>query len=138
MRGVTKSRGEGKSSVVKHGYSRNNEGYQRPDGEKFKLIKEAWSMRYQGLSLEATSKYLNNSGYFRAIKVSGLKVKMDIKILIRMFKDPFYFGLLIEGSDTIDLRFEFEFKFTESHYIPLFSKSNIYNKLVYSLMYTKK
>lgn len=110
MRGVTKTRAEGKTSNVKHGYIRDEEGYQRPDGNNFQLIKDAWSMRYQGQSLEEISSYLNKNGYERIIKRSGVKVKMDIKILSRLFKDPFYFGSLNEGKDIIDLRDKYDFK----------------------------
>ncbi|MBP9817487.1 recombinase family protein [Candidatus Shapirobacteria bacterium] len=109
MRGVTKTRAEGKSSVVKHGYVRDENGFQRPDGDNFILIKNAWSMRAKGEPLAKISKYLNDSGYERTIKVSGGKVKMDIKILSRLFKDTFYYGMLVEGADTVDLRDKFDF-----------------------------
>lgn len=108
-RGVSKSRQEGKTATFRHGYVRNEDGYQVPDGKNFELIKKAWEMRYQGKSLEEIAKYMNDNGYQRIIKRSKVVQKMSFKTLSKIFRDTFYYGLLIEGGDQIDLTVKYNF-----------------------------
>ncbi len=107
-RGVRRRHREGKTPIFKHGYLRDENGIYRPDGEKFDLIKDAWLMRANNQSLEEVAKYLNENNYFRLIK--GEKSKnylakqyMTTQKLSNMFKDPFYFGLLVQAKQEVDL-----------------------------------
>lgn len=94
-RGVRRNFAEGKFQAPKHGYIRNSEGLNVPDGDNFKLIRKAWEMRLEGQSLERIASEVNADGYERIVKSTGKPVKMTKQILTDLFKDPFYFGLLI-------------------------------------------
>jgi site-specific DNA recombinase len=101
-RGVRNRLTEGKTPIPKHGYI-NEDGVYRPDGRTFNLICKAWEMRRKGISLEEISQYMNNNGYFRIIKKSGRKVFMDKRILSIVFNDPFYYGVLVQAKQKVDL-----------------------------------
>lgn len=109
IRGVRRGFSEGKSPAPKHGYYRNNEGLYKPDGKNFELIREAWEKRGDGMSLEEISEYMNKNGYTRLTK-SGKKIKMTKQILTRIFKDPFYYGILIQAGQKVDLRDIYDFQ----------------------------
>ena len=47
---------------------------------------------------------MNDNGYSRIIKRTGRKVDMDIRILSDIFKDPFYYGILVQAKQIVDLR----------------------------------
>lgn len=108
-RGVRKSRHEGKTATFRHGYIRDEEGYQIPDGKNFDLIKRAWQMRYEGSSLEEIANYMNENGYRRFVKRTKKYEKITFKMLSGVFKDPFYYGLLCEGGEQINLTEKYEF-----------------------------
>ncbi len=107
---------EGKSSgAPKHGYIRTEQGTYVPDGKNFDLVVEAWQMRKRGIGLREIAKYMNDNGYARIIKDKkskrfGEKIIMSYQILSEMFKEPFYFGLLIQVNKSIDLREVYEFQ----------------------------
>lgn len=119
---------EGKSHIPKHGYIKDKEGLYRPDGKNFELICEAWAMRKDGTSLEQIEEYLDKEGYYRVIQTTGEHVKLTFKRLSNLFKDPFYYGLLVQGSKQIDLREVYDFKqaITEADYN--FIQQLYYNK----------
>lgn len=108
-RGVKKSRQEGKTATFRHGYYRNKNGYQVPDKKVFHLIVEAWRMRYEGHSLEDIADYMNENGYKRVVKRTKQVQKISFKMVGKMFKDTFYYGVLREGGDEIDLREKYKF-----------------------------
>lgn len=104
-RGLHRKVEEGRSHIEKHGYKRDEEGRYFPDGNNHKLICDAWKMRLEGVSLPKIAKYLNDHGYYKRVKSSGKKIKMTKQILsVSVFKDPFYYGILIQGIKQIDLR----------------------------------
>lgn len=109
-RGVRHSFLEGKSPIPKHGYVRDANGFHRPDGKNFDLICKAWELRRQGESLEKIADYMNKQGYFRKIKRTNKKVAMDKKILTDLFHDPFYYGILVQAEQKVDLRQIYKFK----------------------------
>src|SRR3989344_6068602 len=117
-RGVRRNFAEGKSAIPKHGYIRTEEGYYKPDGENFELICTAWELRSKGESLEDITKFMNDNNYSKVIKRTGRKVDMDIKILTDIFHDPFYYGILVQAKQTVDLReiYNFEPATTEDIY----------------------
>lgn len=107
-RGVRRRFSEGKTAIPKHGYL-NEGGIYKPDEKNFDLICTAWRMRAEGISLEEITKFLNDNGYSKTIKRSGRKVDMDIRILSDLFRDPFYYGVLIQAKQTVDLRDLYDF-----------------------------
>lgn len=117
-RGVRRSFAEGKSPAPKHGYIRDEDGMYRPDGKNYELICEAWEMRRQGDSLEKIADCMNKKGYGRIVKKDGRKIDMDAKILTDVFKDPFYYGVLVQATQKVDLHqiYNFEPATTEEVY----------------------
>ena len=61
-------------------------------------------MRLQGESLEVISDYMNKQGYTRVIKKDKRIIKMSPKILSDVFRDSFYYGVLVQANQTVDLR----------------------------------
>ena len=108
-RGVRRRHAEGLTSTPKHGYI-NEEGVYRQDGKNFDLICEAWQMRKTGTSLEVISNWLNKQEYSKTVKRTGEKIDMDTRILSDIFKDPFYYGMLVQANETVDLRKAYNFK----------------------------
>ena len=102
-RGVRSNFQEGKTPTPKHGYL-NDGGNFRPDGDNFRSMKEAWQMRLEGKSLDVITKFMNDEGYGRTVKKDKRQIKMSIKILTVIFHDPFYYGLLVQAGQTVDLR----------------------------------
>lgn len=123
-RGHRRAFKEGKSSgTPKHGYIRTEEGIYVPDGKNYELVCEAWQMRKRGIGLREIADYMNEQGYGRVIKDKkakkyGSTIKMSFQILSEVFKDPFYFGLLVQTKKTTDLREAYDFKWavTEDDY----------------------
>lgn len=93
----------GKTPTPKHGYLNEN-GIYKPDGRNYDLICQAWQMRKRGDSLEVITDYLNGQGYYRLIKGNNRKVDMDTRILTDLFHDSFYYGVLVQVKQTVDLR----------------------------------
>lgn len=109
-RGVRRSFAEGKSSAPKHGYIQDKERLYRPDGKNFDLICDAWEMRRQGDSLEVISDYMNKNGYGRKVKKTGKFIRMNPKILTDIFKEPLYYGVMIQANQKVDLRLIYDFQ----------------------------
>lgn len=114
---------EGKSSgTPKHGYIRTKQGIYVPDGKNYDLVCEAWQMRKRGIGLREIAKYMNDNGYGRVVKDEkskryGETIVMSYQILSEVFKDPFYYGLLIQKKKTYDLSaYNFEKAVTEDDY----------------------
>jgi len=102
LRGVRRNFAEGKSSAYKHGYQRDEEGVYRPHPTNFPLMRKAWDMRLAGDSLETIVHFLHDSGYGRHMKQRF--VHMKLQRLSEVFKDPFYYGILIQANQQVDLR----------------------------------
>lgn len=126
-RGVRRNLAEGKTPTPKHGYINEDKIY-RPDGRNFELMCEAWQIRMGGESLEVIAGHMNKSGYFKQVKSSGRKIRMTPQILSDIFRDPFYYGILIQKDYKIDLIAAYNF-------IPAVSEDD-YN-LVQQLTYHK-
>src|SRR3990167_6813382 len=100
-RGVDSSFFEGKSPAYKHGYYRDKNGYYRPDSKNFELVKEAWKRRKEGTSIEEIANYMNSEGYVRIIEREDKEprlIDMDFRILSKLFKMPFYYGILEQAG----------------------------------------
>ena len=103
---------EGKSSAYKHGYYRDEDGFYRPDGKNFQLIKQAWQLRKDGKSLESIAEWMNDNDYVRIIQRKDKKarrVDMDKRILSKIFANSLYMGVLVEKGKEVDLRTMFDF-----------------------------
>lgn len=118
-RGVRRNLEEGRSPIPKHGYIRDESGLYKTDELNFELIRKAWEMRLEGTSLEEIAQYLNEKGYGRYIKSTGKRVQMSKQTLSNMFKDPFYYGILIQANQEVDLRkiYDFQILIAEQQYI---------------------
>ena len=113
-RGMKRSFAEGKSSgTPKHGYIRTKAGQYQPDGKNFELIQQAWQLRKSGEHLEAIASLINEQGYGRVYKdkakKAGESMKMDKKTLSKIFKDSFYYGVLLQKNKLVDLRLIYSF-----------------------------
>src|SRR5581483_1067960 len=55
----------------------------------------------------------------RVVKSTGKRIKMSKQTLSEMFKDPFYYGILIQAGQQVDLRMLYNFQplITEQEYI---------------------
>lgn len=114
-RGVEGNFSEGKSSgSPKWGYNRDEtDGLYRPN-EWFEVVQKAWLMRAKGESVEAVTKFLLDSGYHRLTKPKKKKpartIKPAISTVAKMFHDPFYYGLLVQTEQEVDLRQIYDFE----------------------------
>ncbi len=117
IRGVRRSFAEGKSPVPKYGYI-NEDGSYRPDGRNFELMCEAWQMRKEMKSIEQICQYLQQQGLHRDVKSSGKKLLITNQKLSDIFKDSFYYGVLVQAKQTVDLRelYDFQPAVTEADY----------------------
>lgn len=109
-RGVRKSHKEGKSPTPKHGYLRNESGQYVPDEDTFPIVKQAWQMRLDGHPLEEIADWMNREGYKRQVKRSGKLVRMDKRILSKVFRDTFYYGDFVQANQTTNLRELYDFE----------------------------
>jgi DNA invertase Pin-like site-specific DNA recombinase len=103
---------EGKSGgQPKWGYDRNNQTGLYEPNEFFDIVKEAWTRRIKGDSYKVIVEFLMEKGYYRKTKlVRGKRVRQRNKILpspnavAKMLRDPFYYGVLLQTGQTVDLR----------------------------------
>ncbi len=128
-RGVRKSFEEGRSWISKHGYVLDENKQYQPDGKNFDLILQAWRMRKEGHSLEAIANKISAQGYVKVMK-TGKKVQITKQMLTDLFRDPFYYGLLLQTNQKVDLRLFYNFKpmITEKEYAEVQSLSGKYRK----------
>ncbi len=110
-RGVRRNFAEGKTPTPKHGYFRDEEGLYRPEGNNFKLIKSIWEQRANGASFEKIVNFLEQNGYSRQTK-TGKSIKMTKQMLTDLYKDPFYYGILVKQKtgEKVDLREIYNFQ----------------------------
>ncbi|RJR16089.1 hypothetical protein C4579_01030 [Candidatus Microgenomates bacterium] len=108
-RGVRSNLEVGKSPVPKYGYYRDESGLNRPDEKHHEIICATWRMRREGISIEQINKYVNEQGFYRIIKSTGKKTYMTEQKLSDMFKDSFYYGVLNQAKQTVDLRDVYDF-----------------------------
>lgn len=115
-RGVRKRFSEGMSGgTPKHGYIQHGGRYE-PDhhgNDNFKLIRTAWEMRLQDKQYPEISEFLLKNDYEKHYhpedKEKGgrvdewRKLTMDDSTLSRMFRDPFYCGILVQAEQETDL-----------------------------------
>jgi DNA invertase Pin-like site-specific DNA recombinase/ACT domain-containing protein len=112
-RGVKGNFSEGKSSgAPKFGYDRDeNSGLYTPN-KFFETIQEGWQKRAQGESVETVTNFLLEKGYERLTKNKRQprSIKPGVSAIAKMFHDPFYYGLLVQVNQTVDLREVYDFR----------------------------
>lgn len=108
-RGVEGNWDEGKSGgQPKWGYDRSEvTGLYEPN-EFFGVVKEAWLRRANGESLAKVVEFLNLKGYHRMTKPRKegypRPIKPSVSSASGVFRDPFYYGVLEQANQTVDLR----------------------------------
>ena len=107
-RGVKNRLKEGRTPIPKHGYV-NDEGIYKPDGDNHLLIQRAWEMKKEGESHERIAEEINSLGFKRSFKTSNRVSTMSPQKLSNMFNDPFYYGILIQAEQKVDLRDIYDF-----------------------------
>jgi site-specific DNA recombinase len=107
-RGVRDNLKRGLSPTPKYGY-RNHEGIYKPDGQNHELIQKAWVMKLEGNSHKEIAETLNSLGYYKEIKKTKRKTYMTPQKLSEMFRDPFYYGVLVQATQRVDLREIYDF-----------------------------
>ncbi len=111
-RGVQGNLLEGKSSgAPKFGYDRDQISGHYVPNEFFDLVKESWSLREAGQSYANITKFLNDNGYQRSTRDAKRQriIKASENSISNMFRDPFYFGLLVQVNQEVDLRTIYNF-----------------------------
>lgn len=100
---------EGKSSgTPKWGYNRNLNGYYEPDGN-FDLVRKGWEMKLEGVGNKEILNYWLQSGMEKRTKITRKNkkqriIKPNINTVTNIFSDSFYYGLLIQAEQEVDLR----------------------------------
>ncbi len=105
-RAVTRITAEGKVfDRAKHGYYKDSQGYPRPDGENWHLLKSAFGMRiYDKMPLEDIAKWLTQQGYpLRTEHTDRRQIVINRTFLSDLFREPYYAGALIHGDQIINL-----------------------------------
>lgn len=115
---------EGKSSgTPKWGYVRNIHGLYEPD-DNFDLIRKGWEMKLAGEGNKEIFKFWTQNGVARKTKITRKNkrqrtVRPNINTPTGIFKDPFYYGLLVQAGQEVDLRLvvdDFKPMVTEDEY----------------------
>lgn len=109
-RGVKTNLDKGMSSgTPKWGYERNEiTNYYEPDAN-FQYIQRAWFMRAEGERIADIVKYLNSHDVHRMTKITRTNKKQRAirpseTNMTKMFADSFFYGLLIQAGQEVDLR----------------------------------
>jgi len=114
-RGVAGNLDEGKSSgSPKWGYDREPDGLYRPN-DFFNLIQTAWYKRANGDTNATIVQYLLDNGYYRMTKLTRVnrtirKILPNEKTLSKIYRDPFYYGMLLQVDQTTNLCEIYDFK----------------------------
>lgn len=109
-RGVSSGFEQGKASAYKWGYLRDDiTGYYEPDPQNFDLIKRGWQMRLDGITANDVVAFWQKNDVHRLTKISRKnkkirKITITKQIASNIFHDPFYFGILVQKEQEVDLR----------------------------------
>lgn len=115
---------EGKSSgTPKWGYNRNLNGYYEPDSN-FDLVRMGWEMKLEGIGNKEILKYWLQNGMEKRTKITRKNkksrvIRPNINTPTRIFEDSFYYGLLLQAEQEVDLRLvmdDFKPMVTEEEY----------------------
>lgn len=114
-RGMNRITVEGKCyDRPKHGYYKDKDKYLRPDGENWELIKHAFQMRLSRdpkYSLGQIANWLQEQGYPVKTRHTERKpLKVNVKFVSDILRDPFYAGALVFGDNVVDLSEKYNFE----------------------------
>lgn len=102
------------SGIAKHGYYKDKDKFLRPDGENWQLIKQAFEMRLSRNpkhSLEEIVSWLRQQGYpRRSAHAKERRIKINVKFISDLFRDPFYAGAHVYGSQIVNLLEKYDFE----------------------------
>ena len=123
QRGIDTNLEQGKSAgKAVWGYERDQKtGFYEPDAN-FDLIRQGWKMRLAGKTQTEIAEFWKNNNVQRETK--GKKAKNEITRLhskqqaSKIFRDPIYYGILVQAGTERDLREDTEFRpmITEEEY----------------------
>ncbi|HPR09745.1 MAG TPA: recombinase family protein [Candidatus Saccharibacteria bacterium] len=110
LRGTQGNFEEGKSSgTPKWGYVRDDiTGYYERDGN-YEHIRRGWEMRSEGARISEVISYWKSNNVHRMTKVNrknkrAKKVQPSQNSATKLFRDPFYYGILVQAGQEVDLR----------------------------------
>lgn len=110
QRGIDSNLEQGKSSgVPKWGYTRSEiTGFYEPN-EQFQYIQQGWKMRLEGATIVEILEYWRAHDVHRITKITRKnktkrRIEISDKMATSIFRDPFYYGLLVQAGNTVDLR----------------------------------
>ena len=114
LRGTRNNFSEGKSSgTPKFGYDRDDTTGFYERNEFFEIVLEAWQRRERGDSLQSVTDFLLEKGYKRITKNKKKTIraiKPNVNAISKMFRDPFYYGVLLQAKQNVDLRELYDFE----------------------------
>jgi site-specific DNA recombinase len=110
-RGINSRVGEGRLvSKPKVGYYKDRNGYMRPDEENHALVSQAFKMRIAGKSLDEINRYLMKMGFpVETTYTKGRRLKLTVKRVSEILKDPVYAGVFMFGDNIVDLTEKYDF-----------------------------
>ncbi|HIA91933.1 TPA: hypothetical protein EYO12_02340 [Candidatus Saccharibacteria bacterium] len=96
------------AGVARWGYDRDANGHDRPN-EMFDLIKEGWEMRASGETIASVVKFWKRNNVHRMTKINrknkvSKRKEMTYSTATKLFKSPFYYGILVQSEQEVDLR----------------------------------
>ncbi len=109
-RGVGSSFEKGKSGAFKWGYMRDEiTGYYEPDPKTFDFIQRGWQMRIEGHTVTEIVDFWMKNDVHRMTKITRKnkkirKIVITKQIASNLFHDPFYFGILVQSGQEVDMR----------------------------------
>lgn len=112
-RGVDGNFNEGKSAgTPKWGYDRNESSGLYAPNEHFELVQNAWRKRANGESVNAIVEYLldNNLRRMTKDKENSRAIRPYVSSTAKMFRDSFYYGVLVQANQQVDLRDIYDFQ----------------------------
>ena len=120
-RGVQQDATRGISNgAPKWGYKRDAETKFYVPDENYGYIRDAWSMRVSGAPVKEIHKFLKKNKVSRTSPNGKRTDTFKSAESVRLFlKDPFYYGVLLQGNSEIHLAEHYDFKamITEEDYI---------------------
>lgn len=110
QRGIDSNLEQGKSSgVPKWGYTRSDiTGFYEPN-EYFQYIQQGWKMRLEGATVVEILDYWKAHDVHRITKITRKnktkrRIEISNKMATSIFRDPFYYGVLVQAGNAVDLR----------------------------------
>ena len=112
QRGVNSNLAQGKSGgMPKWGYNRDEvTGFYEPD-QNFDLIRRGFDMYLEGYSQRDIIEFWRQNDVHRMTKINRknknkrkITIYNSVSILGSILSDPFYYGILVQGGQKVDLR----------------------------------